>query len=98
MTISTISPPQMMMITIISTLTTTATTSMRMPKRAAPHGTKAGQGESPAEHNAPPEGASGVRYRIDKMDCPTEESADPQSTGADAGDCPGLISICWIGN
>lgn len=27
----------------------------------------------PSEHLAPPKGASQIRYRIDKMDCPTEE-------------------------
>ena len=37
-------------------------------------GTEAGQGAAPAGHNPPPEGASRVRYRIDKMDCPTEET------------------------
>ena len=37
-------------------------------------GSEAGQGQSPAKHNPPPEGASQVRYRIDQMDCPTEET------------------------
>ncbi len=31
------------------------------------------EGIVPLEHIAPPEGASQIRYRIDKMDCPTEE-------------------------
>ncbi len=31
------------------------------------------EGLVPIEHIAPPEGASQIRYRIDKMDCPTEE-------------------------
>jgi Cd2+/Zn2+-exporting ATPase len=36
-------------------------------------GTETSKGVSPAQHTPPPEGASQVRYRIDKMDCPTEE-------------------------
>jgi len=35
--------------------------------------TKAGKAASIASQPAPPEGASRARYRIDKMDCPTEE-------------------------
>ncbi|WP_137887221.1 heavy metal translocating P-type ATPase [Pseudomonas sp. 2FE] len=36
-------------------------------------GTETSKGVSPAKHTPPPKGASRVRYRIDKMDCPTEE-------------------------
>lgn len=36
-------------------------------------GTEASKGASQAKHTPPPAGASRVRYRIDKMDCPTEE-------------------------
>ena len=35
--------------------------------------TEASLGSAPDKQVAPPEGASQVRYRIDKMDCPTEE-------------------------
>ena len=38
------------------------------------HGTETGQNQSPGKHNPPPEGTNRVRYRIDKMDCPTEET------------------------
>ena len=35
--------------------------------------TETSRGSAPDKRAAPPEGASQVRYRIDKMDCPTEE-------------------------
>jgi len=38
------------------------------------HGKDAGKALAPVRHEPPPEGASRVRYRIDKMDCPTEEA------------------------
>ena len=37
------------------------------------HGTQATEGFATSRSNPAPEGTSNVRYRIDKMDCPTEE-------------------------